>query len=671
MTITAPPNKKTARTANPVKRVVVLLGGDDGENPTTEDEVDYLRPLRVSRQAGGRALVSAVFRYDLTKTGERLVDLRTPTKWKRIVEIREVDEEDEAKSSVLFWGELTAQDITIDENGESATVRASINPYHFGDGVNGGTLGGFLVRDPNATPEAEIEIQDGAIAFNPVVDGKPRPNRSAFDHSADEYRLWVDVESVRTDSAQDLSADGTASIAWTLRGALNTIQKAINPEETWIENDIDLDAITDEDSIALKSIELPIGAALPEYLDRLLNPFGYSWFLSFGLDDADPPVSTRSIKIFKITEGTKKKLHFQRPGETYDPARSTVPRLSMSTDVGRLANEIVCQGAIEEREITIELKRGWAEAGDDFIAEDLQRSDPESSYTDNPDAWRLWVANEAGDWTETRTPVYTVPDFSTVFSEYVPKRRPIDDCLTLDSKGIRRKPLVEYYSQDTWVEVPPEWGFKVLTDQLGIRFTGDTPPEDLIELGADARIRITGTIRGDRRIESARNNLDGSPLGRTSRMIVDVSDRFFDRRRVEYGKDGDPTFDLIDGTSEDFYSTFSTRTISADETFPGDRAAEGANADTKDDATEIETYCDKLVEVEGAADLTVSASLFGISTEFEIGDLIEKVEGREISFNRHSEAAGDERFPQVVGIVHNFEEQSTEIVLASNDGVIL
>lgn len=645
MAITAPPNKKNARTANQAKRVVVLLGAEDGTSPTTADEVDYLRPLRVSRQAGGRSIVSATFSYDLTKTGERLVDLKTPAKWKRIVEIRRVDDQDEAKSAVLFWGELTAQDLVIDENGESATVRASINPYHFGNDENGGVLKGYFVKNPieptgeeeeGEEPPTEIEMHDGGIAFNPVVDGKPRPNRSKFEHSEHEYRLWVDTESVRTGSAQTLSNDGEESIGWTLRGALDTIQKAVNGDEEWIENDDDPGAITDEDSIALKSVELPIGATLPEYLDRLLSPLGYSWFVAFGIDEVGE--STRSIKVFKFAKGTKKKFLFQRHGEDYKPAKSSVPRLSVSTDVGKLANKIVCQGAIEEREITIELVKGWASGEGDLQVDQLKRSDPNSMYKEYPDAYRLWVGNEAGDYTNIRYTPAPIPDFSEVFSEYVPKRRPIDDCLTYDAKKVRLKPLVEYKLEETWITVPPEWGYQVLTDQLGIRFTGDTPPEELVELGSEARIRITGTIKGDKRIEATGDTTDSSPLGRNVRMILDVSDRFFDRKKVD---DGDYKSEL-----------------------------DGAG-DEQTDTTKLQEYCDKLTEVEGAADLMVSASTFGISTEFEIGDLIEKVEGREILFDRHSEDADEERFPQVVGIVHNFEEQSTDIILASNDGVVL
>lgn len=680
MSVSAPANKHATRTASPVKRVVVLLGDDDGSNPTTENEVEYLRPLKISRMAGARSLVTAIFEYDLTKTGERLVDLRTPSKWKRIIEIRQVDDTDEAKASVLFWGELAAQDITIDDKGEKAIVRAAINRYHFGDGSNGGILTGAVVRDPNSGDE--VTLQADNIAFNPVVDGKPRPNRSQHTHSEDEYHLWVDVESVRTESAQNLSNDEREPVAWTLRRALDTIQRAINPDETWIENDLEPGAL--DESIALKSIELPVGASLPEYLDRLLVPFGFSWYITFGLDEGDgeidgeeeppPPQSTRSIKIFKTAEGPKKKLLFQRPGESYDPAKSNTPILTVSTDVGRLVNEIICQGGVEEREVTIELRRGWSEDEDDLGVDDLRRSDKESQFATSPNAWRLWVANEAGDWTDTRDPAYSVPDFSTIFSTYVPKRRPIDDCLTLDAQKVRRKPLVECYIDEAWTQAPPEWGYTVLTDQLGIRFTGDTPPEALVSMGEDARIRITGTIKGDVRIESARNNLDGSPLGRTARMVVDVSDRFFDRKRIEYGKDADPTFPLVDGTSFDFYSTFSKRREETDdgfEEFPGDRASEGTLVDSADDTDDIQDYADKLVEVEGAADLTVSATTFGIATEFEIGDLIEKVEGREISFNRQSVDSGDERFPQVIGIVHDLENQSTELILASNDGVIL
>ena len=52
--------------------------------------------------------------------------------------------------------------------------------------------------------------------------------------------------------------------------------------------------------------------------------------------------------------------------------------------------------------------------------------------------------------------------------------------MAFDEKQQRRPPHVEWHNPDTdaWEEVPHEWGFTVLTDQMGIYFTGETPPPE-------------------------------------------------------------------------------------------------------------------------------------------------------------------------------------------------
>lgn len=636
-----PPNKKTKSTAQRVKRLVVLVGNEDGDNPTLEDEVDWLKPLMIINQSGGAQLPTAIFEYDLTRTGERIVDQRTPTQWKRIVEIRQCDDRDKPIGACLFWGELSIQEDMIDKAGERATVTASVEPYHFGDGENGATLRGLVVYDP--VTEERVTITAGDITFNPESDGYVWGNRSDHTNEAAEdeptHYLWVHDGQIRSIFGRGYAMSDSDEKFWTLRQALNAIQISCNPDETWISNDIDPGAVADW--LPLKAMTLPTGGTLPQFLDALLEPVGCSWYIAFGLDEDGN--STRQIKIFNRTKGPTKELYLQRPGEDIGPAKNNAMTLRRKTDIGSLVNKVLCEGGVEEREVTIELLRAWFKDDDDLGTDDLKISEKGSSYNtdDKVDVWRLWVANEANDWRTIRSAEpedeYDPLDLEGVFSEYVPRRRVFHDCLTHNGRGERRKPFLEYKLEDEWVPVPPEWGFQVLRDQLGIRFTGDIPPEALVNLGADAKLRITATIHGDKRLEATGDGTEKSPNGRVIRMTLDVSDRFVDRKR------------MTTGTLQSVIATGDTE------------------SDARQDTEDIQAYADKIVAWESAADVSLSAGLLGVLLDYQIGDMIRRVKGREISLNRNSAASGTERFPQVIGLKFDVEKQATELTLSAYD----
>lgn len=142
----APSNPFTESTSLPATKLAVFLGPDDGSDilftPSGDlaagEIVEYMIPLTIERSAGMRGLDQVTLAYDLGQTGERLVDLQTPTKWARQISIR--IEEDKLKPTdwtVIFWGDLTAQDIHVGENSESATIFGRIQPHHFGDVLEG------------------------------------------------------------------------------------------------------------------------------------------------------------------------------------------------------------------------------------------------------------------------------------------------------------------------------------------------------------------------------------------------------------------------------------------------------------------------------------------------------------------------------------------------------
>ena len=629
----APPSEnELASTARKVPEFRILLGDTDGNAPeaAAEPEVPEYQLLTITRTAGGRSLDEATFERDLGALGEKLVDLQTPAAWARQVEVwlypADADSEEEQEGEPLFWGELTSQQISIDQ-GEKALVRAQVQPYHFGE-----PLRLYRAWDPANSQARDVH---GDIVFNPMVDSKIVGNQSAtHNESADEnVPLFLDPESSRTPESLVLQDDGRGE--WTLETAIRVVSHLCNEDATFVTNlsDVDFESTWWDDAPAVLNLPLRRGQYLPAYLDAILIPHGFSWYLRTVPDDSES--TARWITVFKLGEGNEKEVYLQRPGEELDVSKTNTLQLGMEVSVGDLANKIYGHGSLKEYEVTIELYRGWPEVQDDATEDDLRKSDPDSDYSTKEEAWRLWVGNEAGDYCSTRTTTKPIPATALDLSAaeiYVPKRRVLGPTLVKDDDGRRKPPVIEWYSNgdSEWQLVPPEWGAQILDDQIGVRFTGDAPPGDLIAEGDDARLRISGTIQSDTRLTYSNEPRGSSPNLREAALWLDLSDRFHFRERLATG---------------DHASTLTD------------------TADTTDDADDLEAYCDKIRDVEDSAVIRASIVLHGILLDYEIGDLITRVDGREISFNRNSDDAETKRYLQVMGIMYDRQQQTTSLIV--------
>ncbi len=639
--MTTPPAFPNAgRTAAAPVPIVVRLGNEDGDAPDAESVVEHLRLLRIVRSAGGRESDYAVFAYDLDKTGQRLVDLQTLTGWNRQIEVLGLGDTGSPDGEVLFWGDLSAATIAIDPTGEFATVQAVISPHLFGDPILG-----QKVIDPL---DDDLNIVDYHVTpvFNPLVDGEVRKNMSETTDPDGNYKPWVDPDSISSDAASSLH--GTSGAFWTIDEAINTLQQAWNGDEEFIENFDAVDNDIFDDAEELKNVLIRRGRYLPDALDALLYPLGFNWFVDFSYEDtADPGDGSdheptwevkRSIVVFKRGSGVEKQVYFQRPGEAFDPTKSNAPNVGVNWDVADLANIIEGYGSFQEREITIELYRGWHPAHDHLKADDLDLENKNSAFymqTWGRNVHRLWIANEAGDYTGLREEIDDIPDLRDVFDGYVPKRRRLYECLTFtdDENRQRRPAFAEWYNPEVeaWEPIPPEWGYTILSEQIGIYFTGNLAngPAKLIELGDDARIRVTGTIVGDQRINRFSTTSGNSPNSRDVTLFLDLSDRFHDRQRNGAGN---------------YASIFYGITIEADEA---------------DDGSALQDYVDQLSVIEESAALDAEVSLHGIHFDYKIGDIVTAVEGRNISLNRNSPDSDTKRYMQITGLTIDYQNQQT------------
>lgn len=230
------------------------------------------------------------------------------------------------------------------------------------------------------------------------------------------------------------------------------------------------------------------------------------------------------------------------------------------------------------------------------------------------------------------------------------KRRRFHHCLTWDAALERRKVFVQYRdpavagdtSPGAWKALTEElWSnieFHVLEKECGIYFSGATPPPDLMALddpliggtrGA-ARLRITATVRGDERLESTASRQLLSPNLNPIQRFVDLSDRFHRRR--------------IQGTGP----------------YKSALIAEPYGSDAVDDSTNLTTFVNALQAIEQGARITSSAEIFGITTAYDIGNLVTAVNGRNISFNRNAPGQTP-LYPQITSIHFDRASQRTTL----------
>lgn len=627
-------NPKTKSTANPPPPLATRIGPTDGATPAAGDETEDFQLLRISRTAGGRRIDHAILQVDLGKTGERLVDLQTPTKWSRQVEIRLPAEDDPALTAeLLFWGELSAQRLNVGR-GESATVTASIDRYHFG-----APLKGYPAYDP-ISQVVETVWRDPV--FNPLIDGTIEGNRSSRTDDGDNGATllrFLHPESARTAAARIFQEAASAEL-WTLATAVDVVAQVCNPDETFIKNP-KTDILAD--ALAPNNVRLKRGRYLPEYLDALLHPFGFDWFVDVTVD-ADEAAQAE-ILIFKNGEGVRQGVKFQRPGESLDLDKQNVQDAELTTSISEVANVVRAYGSLVEFEITVPLYRAWPAAGDALGAEELQKTveggEPNGTYTDNPLAWRRFEGNEAGDLIGYRDDSPTSPpDFATALDYVViPARRPLGPTLTLDVEGKRQKPQLEYSIDEgatwsRWNETEKGFGrYHVLNDRIGVHFDGPTPPANLVQAGDAALLRLTGTLTTDDRLSAFSARRESSPNARDVELLFDLSDRFHFRQVAD------------EDNAAEFRSTI----------------ADGEQVDERDDTDALDDWLETIQDVHESAGLTGNIALHGLQFDYKIGDLIDSIDGRNISLNRNAAAAAEKKYLQMTGITWDIPRQTTTL----------
>jgi hypothetical protein len=655
---------------------------DDSDPMTGSDESPDYRFAELSLGSGAGRLDTAQF--EIVQRDKGLSDAHTPTEFSRKVEIRTPprtkDEKDAGvPDTTIFRGEFGICSVQYSETGtERLNARARVEQWYFGTPIVGYTVAKYV------DPDYLYRTMHDDVVFNPEIDELVEGNRS--DHYVEittdpvstatdvlKRYVWIDPESVRSQSAE--TANGQYSSNWTLAQAVMSLCWLCNSSEEYIKNP-DYAALnaTCDGAPSVLNVSIPRGLYLPSALDLLLNPLGFLWRVDYVQmsDDADPPVYTTEMRIvvYKRGEGPEKNVTMQAWGENKDTRKTNVRMADIEWNVADTANIVTVFGAHLEVEGTFELKRSWIEEDDALTADQLRKGEPiegeaetTSQYDSRPHVWRKWVLNEGGDYTGSRTvvkPITATFDINTIQDDdngttvyplgqnNVAKNRKFWPPLTKDPDGRRQDFLVEYLQPaeyggtDEWINVlTRENGhFEVLERECGILFTGITPPREIVDLGENARVRITACIRGDQRVSYTTAQATECPNGNDIAMVVNAETQFFKRRRIDY----------VDEYSEN-WSRFTE--VGFLPTTP--------TADERDDTTAMTTYANNLRDNESAARLSASITLEGFRPEYKRGDIITKIEGREISFDQNSKTALSRRYLQVTGITYTPTETVLEL----------
>jgi len=581
----------------------------------------------------------------------------------------------------LLVGDYVSENESV-SNTEYLTAQIAVVDTMFGRRLPGFQYWTYFAADPDVPGEQNAyyidEVQCAEIVFNPMVDGVVRGNKASNFASMDH--VWIDW-SIGDSQAAQVYVGQTVS-EWTIPEALKRVCLVCNEPELYVRNPvINEEDILWEGALALKNVVLATGYHLPYYLDALLHPNGYNWCVDPQTQETDVIGDDHSyekpiIRIFRKgwSPDPPKELNFQASSSVLDLSKSNVNEYQIDRTITDAYNGVRVLGGPIKVELTLALYPGWQESEDNFTADELSKSTG-SQYAGHRTAHRLWIANEwAGfDDSDTTNRVTEVPKFGLYFGYDMPdnagiqqtvhgspstiiRKRVLEPPLTYQGTGedrIRRDVLLQFrdFQDGIWVEVSSEiGGWAVLGDQIGIFFDDDKPPEVLMELWRkrNLRMRVTGTISSDMNLFNKFTefpaNLNLSATGKLRSLTINKEEEF--RLWYVLGRNApDPSLNTLPAASV--------------------LAADPAGAETHDDRQALVDFGQATLRNVKHAEYSANFNLPGWHTEYKIGDLISKINGREIGLNQSADP-DDPRYMQITGIEWEHSDEagpSTRIIV--------
>ena len=155
-------------------------------------------------------------------------------------------------------------------------------------------------------------------------------------------------------------------------------------------------------------------------------------------------------------------------------------------------------------------------------------------------------------------------------------------------------------------------------DQIGVYFDGMDIPQELYDAGNNWRLRITGTVAGDSRLTTTANKTANAVNGRVYEQTFVMPTKFVKRWRQTTG------------------------------TYQSKLNAVGSVADEQNDQYTLDAFAVALRDQNHFAEIDCEFRLPGWTVYYEIGDIITKIAGREISLNAAPVGSTVQRYVQIV-----------------------
>lgn len=384
-------------------RFTVKIGGQD-----TKPEAYTV--LTISRSTGGRKVDSAVVAV------ERAPDLYLQKASARPAEIEQTLEIFNGNKRV-FWGLIEDASYSWGDRPDDKTIVASIQPWAFGPPITHATY--LVIEKRNYLGDSPRRVRvDEPIVFNGFSAGREEwttregkafvGNKTAGrqflgltregKNTNSRTALLIPLEAVQTDIGRfrydntfspwaRLDAEGVeqkqrranASFEWTLRDAVEYVCVHGN-DETFIANPTraEIDKLP---TLILPRTELAIGRYLPDYLDDLLKPYGWDWYVDVSSEGAG--LEKPMIRFIQWGTGPEVSAKYAKVGDKADFATTNVATVDINYAISQSVNAAHVKGGRVLIEGTFELYR----VGND-----------------------KWVLNEGADYKVSAFPTYKRPN---------------------------------------------------------------------------------------------------------------------------------------------------------------------------------------------------------------------------------------------------------------------
>jgi hypothetical protein len=627
------------------------------------------------------------------KQGDRLVVLATlPDDTKRL----------------LFDGFVTAPQADVSANAQEITFTAASAEVRCWDTP----ITGRWQRQgdkASSTADADVVQIGGSARFNP--DGKP--NCTPADKDVDDGGYVDFPHPVFIANRGDDESDKQS--LWTLAKAAKYILARCNSDEKFVDNPdfsvlVDLlnnrspkdgtdsydpgdPATYDEHPITLSDYDAG-NRPWPEALGELLNYYGFAMRFVSELDDKKLPWHHLEIER-RDQEGPRAPKNIQLPkvGADVDPGTVNVASFHVAHDFRDVANAIEIETKPKLYEASFVLAPGFTPTAGDELAVNAGRFLLSTSSTETDeihDRYRLYVLDEMGEghwsfadaaWQAAPDP----PDLKALFPEidpgdgkpktpgYVNRYRPgRRELVTKDAKGDPLKATLhlsrDYAGPDppclwdgsgTWQPIAGSW--RLLDDRLGIFVTAEDPrqwkigddrgtatpqehsktlngiacltaPSTTINSLKKFTLLLTTVVEGDHGIEVSADKRKASPIDHTITRRVDARDHYRYAEVTVSSRLGDGNAVIVDDTAAALEKATQLR---AAHEFPP---------------------------------ISGSVTIPHLDFSLEIGDRIDKINGRDVSLqvNAGSEADEAKSYPFVVArsLSMSGDQQSTVLQLS-------